>query len=151
MALPIAIPLAMAALSGIMKGVGNYKARKAAAKQYEEEARIADYNADLTAYNTAYNENIMRQMQRQNLAQIAGQQSENGLGGSGMALLSYGQSALYSEKDIMAERNKGIQEIFNFRRRAASARQNARAAKNSARWGIAGDVLNTGASMMSFF
>ncbi len=151
MALPILIPLAMTALSGALKGIGNYQARKAAAKQYKEEARIADLNAEKTAYNTAYNENIMRQMQRQSLARIAGQQSENGLGGSGMALLSYGQSALNSEKDIMAERNKGLQEMFNFRRRAAIARQNARAAKSAASMGIASDVLSTGASMMSFF
>lgn len=151
MPMPILIPLAMTALSGALGGAGNYKARKAAAKQYEEEARTADFNADKTAYDTAYNENIMRQMQRHSLAQIAGRQSESGLGGSGMALLSYGQSALNSEKDIMTERNKGIQEIFNFRRRAQSARQNARAARKSARWGIAADILNTGASMMSFF
>lgn len=148
--IPMAIPLAMMAVSGLLSGIGKYKAAKATAKQYEEEAKTADFNADMTAYNTAYNENVMRQMQRQNLAQIAGQQSENGLGGSGMALLSYGQSALNSEKDIMVERNKGLQEMFNFRRRAEAARQNARAARSAGRLGIFSDVLGTGASMASF-
>lgn len=151
MALPLAIPLTFTALSGLFKTIGDDGAYSAQIKQYEQEEKVALLNADTTAYNTAFNENIMRQAQRQSLAKISAQQAENGLGGSDMALFSLGQSTLNSEKDIMTQRNKGLNEMFNFRYRAAVARANAQAARKARGLGGLSNILGTAASMASFF
>jgi hypothetical protein len=139
----------MMAASALMKGAANYQSAKAAQRQYEEEEKTMLLNAEMSAGQTAYNEDVMRRMQRNTLSQISGAMSENGLGGSEMALLSYGQSALNSEYDIRTERDKGIIQTFNFRRRAAAAKANARSARNAANMGLMGGMLDFGAGMAS--
>jgi hypothetical protein len=105
---------------------------RAQGRAYAAQSSVDEQNAERKAIETSLNEDTLRRKQRQDLAKIAGAQSEAGLVG-GTATGSYLNSLKNAEQDALNLRYEGMSQVQNYKNSAMLNRAYGKQARTNAR------------------
>lgn len=115
-----------------MQTANNIKQSRAQGRQYEQDATTYRVNAKRTADELVENETNSRYELAQSLSDYSARMAARGIStSSDLFLNSYLQNVKNAEKNILNERQRGVNEYVDLKNQAALADYNAKKAKRS--------------------